>query len=301
MNYLSPLRYPGGKGKLAPFLMLVVEQNGLLDGDYVEPYAGGAAVAFSLLFREYVTDVHINDINPLLFAFWHSVLHQTEGLCRLIHDSPVDIETWRKQRDIQRAARSHSRLELGFSTFFLNRTTRSGILDGGVIGGLNQDGPWKLDARFNKQELCSRIEKIARYSDRIHIYNMDAADFIGKVLPELPKKTLVYLDPPYYGKGKDLYIDHYKPGDHAAIAQIVSRKIKHKWVVSYDNVAPIAGLYSQYRSITYNLSYSAGERYSGAEIMIFSDDLVIPETAQPARLRYYNGHVGPSRGVQMRT
>jgi len=282
--YASPLRYPGGKGKLAPFIMLSIERNGLLDGEYVEPYAGGAAIAFSLLFREYVTDVHINDINVLIHAFWHSVLHDTEGLCRLIHDAPVNMETWQEQREIRNSPRSHSPLELGFSTFFLNRTTRSGILDGGVIGGKNQDGFWKLDARFNKQDLTSRIKKIARYSDCIHLYNLDAAKFIRKILPRLPKKTLVYLDPPYYAKGKDLYENHYKPQDHVAIAKIVSTQIKHKWIVSYDNVPAIEELYLGHRRITYNLSYSAAARYSGAEIMIFSDDLVIPDVAQPARL-----------------
>ncbi len=292
--YASPLRYPGGKGKLAPFLMLVVEQNGLLDGEYAEPYAGGAAVAFSLLFREYVTDVHINDINVLIYAFWHSVLHDTEGLCRLIRDTPVNMDSWETQREIQISPKLHSRLELGFSTFFLNRTTRSGILDGGVIGGKNQDGPWKLDARFNKNDLVSRIQKIGRYSDRVHLHNMDAVEFIKKVLPGLPKKTLVYLDPPYYSKGKDLYENHYQPQDHAAVAKIVSTRIKHKWIVSYDNAPAIGDLYQDHRRITYNLSYSAGDRYSGAEIMFFSDDLVIPDVEQPARLIFREGVVKPN-------
>ena len=300
LMYASPLRYPGGKGKLAPFIMLSIERNGLLDGEYVEPYAGGAAIAFSLLFREYVTDVHINDINALIHAFWYSVLHDTEGLCRLIHDTPVNMETWQTQREIQNSQKSHSRLELGFSTFFLNRTTRSGILEGGVIGGKNQDGFWKLDARFNKQDLTSRIQKIARYSDCIHLYNLDAAEFIRKILPRLPKKTLVYLDPPYYAKGKDLYENHYEPQDHAAIATIVSTQIKHKWIVSYDNVPAIEELYRGHRRITYNLSYSAAFRYSGAEIMIFSDDFVIPDVVQPAKLRFINGNVEPNRVAGMR-
>jgi DNA adenine methylase len=194
------------------------------------------------------------------------------------------MRTWQTQREIQNSPKSHSRLELGFSTFFLNRTTRSGILEGGVIGGKNQDGFWKLDARFNKHDLVSRIRKIARYSDRVHLYNLDAAEFIRKILPGLPKKTLVYLDPPYYAKGKDLYENHYEPQDHAAIAKIISSQIKHKWIVSYDNVSAIAELYRRHRSITYNLNYSASEKYSGAEIMIFSDELLIPDVLQPARL-----------------
>lgn len=302
--FASPLRYPGGKGKLAPFIMLSIEQNGLLDGEYVEPYAGGAAIAFTLLFREYVTDIHINDINVMIHAFWHSVLHDTDKLCRLIADTPVNMETWHKQKYIHALPKNFSLLELGFSTFYLNRTTRSGILEGGVIGGKRQDGFWKLDARYNKHELISRIQKIARYSDQINLYNMDASEFIKKVLPSLPKKTLVYLDPPYYAKGKDLYENHYEPEDHADISDIVSGNIKHKWIVSYDNVPAIEKLYQGHRRIIYNLSYSAASRYSGSEVMIFSDDFVIPEVAQPAKIKFRNGifqvedvqHARPSTG-----
>lgn len=71
-------------------------------------------------------------------------------------------------------------LTIGFSTFFLNRTNRSGILKGGVIGGKNQEGQWKLDARYNKSDLISRIQKISKNRERIDLYNMDAIDFIKR-------------------------------------------------------------------------------------------------------------------------
>ena len=121
------------------------------------------------------------------------------------------------------------------------------------------------------------------------------------MLPGLPKKTLVYLDPPYYAKGKDLYENHYKPEDHAAIARIVSDKIRHKWIVSYDNVPEIADLYREHRSVTYCLSYSAADRYSGAEIMFFSDDFVIPDVDRPAKLIFRNGVVQRNNRVYGRT
>lgn len=284
-GFTSPLRYPGGKGMLANFAKLLLSQNQLLDGHYVELYAGGASIAWALLFEEYVQYVHINDINKAVFAFWKSVLSQTDELCRLIHDVPVTMDEWYRQKNVQVHPANHSFLELGFSTFFLNRTNRSGILRGGVIGGKAQTGLWKMDARFNKGDLVSRIQRIARYSNRIHIYNDDAADFIRHRLRGLPSRTLIYLDPPYYAKGKDLYENHYVHSDHSEIAKLVISAVQQPWVVSYDNTPEIARLYDGLPNIKYDLSYSAQERYAGSEIMFFSAGLMVPQVRNPTQVR----------------
>jgi len=283
--YTTPLRYPGGKSKLSRFIELVFEENDLLDGHYVEPYAGGSGLAFALLFHEYSMHIHINDLNKSVHAFWYSVLNDTDKLCKKIHDTPVNMEEWRKQKAVQENGDRYDIFELGFSTFFLNRTNRSGIITGGVIGGQNQDGKWKLDARFNKQNLIARIEKIASYRNRISLYNIDAARLIEEVVPQLPQKTLVYLDPPYYQKGQDLYENHYKHDDHEKIARLITSEIHQKWIVSYDLVPEIRGLYKNFRQISYSLSYSAGDRCRGEEIMIFCNDLNIPEVSNPAKIK----------------
>ena len=282
-SFTSPLRYPGGKGALANFMKLVIRENDLMDGHYAEPYAGGAGVAWPLLFEEYVHCVHINDLNKSVQAFWGAVVDHTEELCKLIRDVPVTMEQWNRQRVVQQHPESFSSLELGFSTFFLNRTNRSGIITGGVIGGKFQGGKWKLDARFNKQDLIARIERIARYAHRIRLYNVDAAVFIRQVIPSLPLRTLVYLDPPYYGKGQQLYENHYRPPDHEAIAKLTCLEIPQPWIVSYDAAPEIVDLYRGYESISYSISYSAQRRYQGEEIMFFSPTLCIPQVANPTR------------------
>jgi DNA adenine methylase len=285
MRFDTPLRYPGGKGKLTDFIKLVFRENDLLDGHYVEPYAGGAGVAITLLLLDYAQVIHLNDLNRPVHAFWHAVLKHNDELCARIHDAQVTMEEWHRQKAVQRNPQNHSVLDLGFSTFFLNRTNRSGIILGGVVGGKNQDGPWKLDARFNKADLLKRIEKIGRYASRIRLYNQDAERFIETVLPTLPEKTLVYLDPPYYVKGSGLYEDHYRHEDHARVARLVMSAIRHPWIVSYDNDPEIRPLYPGKRSIVYDISYSAAERYAGDEIMFFSDRLAIPDVENPARLK----------------
>lgn len=195
------------------------------------------------------------------------------------------MDEWHRQKAIYQEPEQHSLMEVGFATFFLNRTNRSGILNGGVIGGKEQTGNFKLDARFNKVDLTNRIRRIARYKERINLYNWDAAEFIQVVLPQLPVKALVYLDPPYYLKGKELYDNHYSHQDHAVIAELVKTRVNQKWIVSYDNVPAICQFYDGCPTTTYSLHYSATERYAGSEVMFFCKQLVIPWVSNPTRVK----------------
>lgn len=273
----TPLRYPGGKSKLADYVKNILTENDLLDGEYVEPYAGGAGVALELLFHEYVSKIHINDISRPIFSFWDSVLNDTERLVRLVRDTKLTVSSWDKQKSVLMHQSEHGSLELGFATFFLNRTNRSGILNGGIIGGRDQEGPWKIDARYNAQDLIFRIESIAKLRNRIKLSSEDAVKFLRARLGKLPEKTLIYLDPPYYVKGKALYLNYYSHKDHAAIARMVTKNIKRqKWIVSYDNADEIRKMYRGSKSIVYGLGYSAREVCVGSEVMFFCKGLKIP-------------------------
>jgi len=275
MKYASPLRYPGGKSTLTNYIRVLLKENDLLDGIYVEPFVGGAGVALSLLYNECVSKIIINDLNYSIYAFWYSVLNHSDELCSLIENIDLTVDEWLRQKEIQRSS-NVTLLELGFSTFFLNRTNRSGIINGGIIGGLDQSGKWKIDARFNKVELVKRIEKIVRYKDRITLYNLDAIDLIKNILPGLPSKTLVYLDPPYYKKGQDLYQNHFNHQDHENLASLIKNLKNILWLLTYDNIKPIHELYKEFRKIVYSINYSAASKYSGSEVMIFSDRLKVP-------------------------
>lgn len=273
----SPLRYPGGKGKLAGFLAELVQQNRLVDGTYVEPYAGGAAIAWELLLTGLVRRVEINDISKPIFAFWSSVLNHPEELCRLVRDCNVDLATWDRCKAIFQHAQHEDELAVGFAVFFLNRTNRSGILNGGIIGGRQQTGAWKIDARFNREELIRRIDRIAGLRSRIRLTNLDAAKFLAERSPSWGPKTLVYLDPPYFVKGGQLYYDSYGPKDHELVAEAVRCHLQRvSWIVSYDDVAPIRGLYGNESALHYTIGYSARHRGQGAEAMFFSPGLVVP-------------------------
>lgn len=277
--YPSPLRYPGGKGKLANYIKLVMVTNGLVGSDYVEPYAGGAAVALSLLFEEYADHVHINDVNRSVVAFWRAVLHQTDELCERIQTAKLDVTEWDRQREVQREPLPDD-LDLAFSTFFMNRTNRSGIISGGIIGGREQTGAWKIDARWRLPDLVDRIKKIGRFRERITVTELDAEDFLRHTVPTLASPFL-YLDPPYYGKGRRLYEDFYEHDDHARIAELVLG-LQQPWIVSYDARAEIEALYKPVEQVRYGLNYTARHRFVGSEVMLFSEDLTIPQALTPA-------------------
>ncbi len=253
MRFYSPLRYPGGKGKLARFVGRICEDNGV-SGHYVEPYAGGAAVALYLLMEGKVGKITINDSDRAIYAFWHSVLHDSRRLCGLIRRKEVSVATWREQKEVQVRKETADLLELGFSTLFLNRTNVSGILDGGPIGGLEQGGSYKIDCRFNKEALIARIKAIAERKDDIRLFNLDALDLIKKIEQErAASSTIFYFDPPYYLKGESLYMSHYGPEDHKHVSEAIKKIKGIRWIVSYDNVSAIKAMYSGYKKREYKL------------------------------------------------
>jgi DNA adenine methylase len=277
----SPLRYPGGKGRLTQYVIDLIEMNNLVGCRYVEAYAGGAGIAISLLYLEYASHVHLNDLDRAVYSFWKAVIDESEAFVRMVRDTPLSLEERLRQKAIY-GATSPSTLELGFATFYLNRTNRSGIIHGGVIGGNAQAGGYRIDARFNRIELARRIEKVASYASRITLYNKDAVDFIADDISTIPSKALVYLDPPYYANGSRLYRNTYKHADHAKIAALVG-SIPHRWIVSYDNAPEIRSLYGAWRQQTFGLGYSANQRYKGDEVMVFCDQIKVPGEVEPWR------------------
>lgn len=281
-RYKTPLRYPGGKQKLAPFISEIMDQNALSGAHYVEPYAGGAGVAMELLLTGKATHVHLNDACKGIYAFWRSILTRTEEFCRRISSASLNIDEWRRQKDIHSRPTKHRQLDVGFSFFYLNRCNRSGIPSGGVIGGLQQNGRWRMDARFPRNELIRRIEAIADKRTAITVKNWDAERFLLEYVPTLPQELLVYCDPPYFNKAQRLYLNHYAPEDHRRLAKVMQERVKRPWLVSYDTVPPIMEHYAKRRSFCYDVQYNAANAYKGSEVFFLSDDLKLPSSSNVA-------------------
>lgn len=276
VQFSSPLRYPGGKRKLAGFVKDAVITNDIQGGTYVEPFAGGASVALYLLFNESVNQIIINDIDRSIYAFWYCVLNNTQELCRRIEQTAITMVEWENQKAVQQEKEQAELLDLAFSTFFLNRTNRSGIIKGGVIGGKDQTGEWKMDVRFNKNDLIKRIEKIALYRDRISLHCSDSIAFIDEILPDIDDHTLIYFDPPYYNQGSALYVNHYKHENHVELSRYIQR-LNCKWMLTYDYTPKIIEMYRNVEKRLLTLSYTASQKVKGTEMLAFSNNFIVPE------------------------
>lgn len=277
--FYSPLRYPGGKGKLEPFMEMLIEQTGHTDGIYIEPFAGGAGIALELLEKNVVSEIVINDLDKGIYSFWRAMLTETDRFANDILNAKFSIEEWNRQRAFINNSDKYS-YELGFATFYLNRTNRSGIIKGGVIGGIEQSGNWKMDARFNKQALVERIVKIAKRRDSIHLYNKDVTSFIRHYLPKYEENAFVYFDPPYFGKGKQLYLNFFSYKDHVRIEKMINEHVHCDWVITYDDVQEIADIYHEHTLRRFDLNYSAAAKRKASEIIIFRRDDMVPTIEQ---------------------
>ncbi|MFA5655595.1 MAG: DNA adenine methylase [Dysgonamonadaceae bacterium] len=270
----SPLRYPGGKSKLYPFVKLMIRKYKLNNGVYIEPFAGGAGVALSLLINKDVQQIVINDYDKAIYSFWRAITKETNAFISLIEQTPVNTETWKKQKAIYENEGDRYSLELGFAAFYLNRTNRSGILKAGPIGGLNQTGEYKICARYNKENLINRILLIAEHKKNIKVYNKDIISFIRNIIPRFDN-CFIYFDPPYFNKGPKLYTNFFTYEDHKRISQEI-KKINCPWIVTYDNVDKIIELYDGYICKEFDLTYSVANTGKSSEIMFIHSNKMWP-------------------------
>ena len=272
----SPLRYPGGKTNIYELVSDFIKVNKLQRRHYAEPYAGGCGLALALLYHGHVCDIHINDIDAGIWSFWDSVLNHTDELVEKITKTNITITEWENQREVLKASDPSNPVNLGFATFFLNRTNRSGIIkNAGVIGGRDQTGNYKIDCRFNKGDLIRRIRRVEKYKNRIHLSNQDALGFMRTCQSDLPEELFFCIDPPYFNKGSSLYTNSYKKEDHVEIAEAILR-LSRPWILTYDNAREIKALYSTQRQYQFSLNYSANVKRVGTELLIASKGLRIP-------------------------
>lgn len=273
---LSPLRYPGGKAKLFHYFSELISRNSFYDYVYCEPYAGGAGLALKLLAHGYVSRIEINDIDPAIASFWRSVLNESDRFSQKVADVGLSIEEWMRQREIYNRGQDNSDFDLGFAAYYLNRTSRSGIIQGsGPIGGYAQKGEWSIDARFNRVSQIAQIKEIQRFKESISVFEKDALDFMSERIDR--DRNLVYLDPPYYVKGKNLYKNFYDHNDHVAIRDVLITIPDSRWILSYDHVDPIIDLYADFEPLVYDLQYSAGRVGQGKEVIFSGSSVTLPE------------------------
>ena len=290
--YYSPLRYPGGKGKLASFMEYMIDQLGHRGGTYIEPFAGGAGIAMELLLRNVISRIVINDYDKAVWSFWKAILTETDRFVEEIRTVPLTVDEWQKQHEILVTKNDKYSFELGFAAFYLNRTNRSGIIKGGVIGGQEQAKDWKMDVRFKREELVTRIQRIAVRKKDIKLYNKDVNSFIKNYVPLYEENALIYFDPPYFRKGQQLYMNFSNYKDHVRIEQEIREHVNCDWIITYDYEPQIEEIYHNYNLRLYDLNYSVSTKRKANELMIFKNGIIIPPDEE-LNSKKINIHIRP--------
>ena len=276
MRHASPLRYPGGKATLAGTLKDIRRLNGLGGHATAEPFAGGAGAALTLLYLEETPSIHINDADPALYAFWRAATQHCGDFLQRMAEAPVNVQEWRRQKDKLSPSDEVSDLERGFAAFYVNRCNRSGIIRGGsVIGGIEQRGVWKIDARFNKETLRHRLERLDEYRFRIAVSGMDGIDFVDSLEGT---STFLFIDPPYFHKGPMLYLNSLDSAYHERLAARLRSLEASAWVLTYDDCHEVRAMYEDWANIRpYSLHYSARQAREGRELLITPRWMHLPE------------------------
>lgn len=259
----------------------LLQENSLERCTYAEPFAGGAGLALSLLYDGQVKRIVLNDLDPAIWSFWDATLNRTDELLNKIDSTPITLEEWQAQREIYQACNLDDSVTLGFSAFFLNRTNRSGVIKGGVIGGREQNGKYLIDCRFPKPSLKDKIRRVARYKDAIELSRLDGEVFLRETDSSY-SNLFYFIDPPYFQKGAGLYTNFYEKSDHDSLARSIA-KLNSPWVLTYDSTPEIEKLYLDFAQYEFGINYSVATKRVGTELLIHSSNFKIPSDTSSLR------------------
>lgn len=289
----SPLRYPGSKVRITEMVASLLEQNLLVGCHLYEPFAGGSAVSLGLLANGFVPSATWVERDPLIYTFWKMVKEQPEALIARMMKSDISLSTWKRMlplRDIKRPTKA-TLPDLGYAGLFFNRTCFSGIIGAGPIGGITQlSSSYKIDCRFNKNELANGIRECSAIIQKVEIMFGDGIAFLQQNCLKMPSHALVYIDPPYVTNGHKLYRYHFDKKQHENLAEAVS-DLRGPWLMSYDNHELIRDLYVGEQAKYVKTYQSLRSSRFVKEILLLSDDFLLPASEAPViRPRERRGH-----------
>ena len=278
---LIPLRYPGGKASLLNYIEKFITSNKISVQAILEPYAGSAAISIGLLSKGTISKAYINDSDQMIFAFWKTVMNNNKELIEMIDSLEVNLDAWFCYRKylVDKPLTKFNEKDVAMAFLFLNRTSYSGIVKAGPLGGKRQQSRYKIDCRFNKENLKKKIKSIEALSPKVKVFNMDGIQFMKEIIRE-NEDVLIYADPPYYNVGKLLYNQYFDDNKHIQLADYLKQIEEQPWLLSYNANKFIMNLYSDQKMVPIYLDYHTGPYRRNIMEYLFSNRVIPPFEAR---------------------
>ncbi|KQY83610.1 hypothetical protein ASD24_29680 [Paenibacillus sp. Root52] len=254
---LSPLRYPGGKGKIADRLLLSMRPEQL--ETLISVFAGGASVELALLEAKQIKNLILNDLDYGIFSLFTLIKYQPEDLIQRLKSSDPNHDDFFINREIiKNDYKGMDVMDAAWAMLIVNRLAYSGIYSANPLGG-RKGTKEQLLSRFNRDALCKRITQIHQMSERIQVHQQNAVEFIEEHMWH--DHSTIYIDPPYYQQGHALYRHFYTEERHIEVAELIDSIYEEfpnvDFIVTYDNHSFIRDLYYKYATqIELNRRYS---------------------------------------------
>lgn len=258
------LRYPGSKRKLVKTISKFLEKLNKNCNTYIEPFLGAGFVAANWLQDHQYDYTFLNDKDEDIAGIFNVIIRWPGELIKEIEQFTPSVESFYAFK----AARSFYPVKRALETIALHQMSYSGLgkMAAGPIGGKKQNGSYKVDCRWNAKKLAAMILKWHDILKRAYCISSNDFAQVLSLEGNIPT-ALMYLDPPYYEKGKELYQYSFSEADHQRLFESLN-VTRAKWLLSYDDHDFIRRLYRDYYMHEIEASYTIKTHRKKKELLI---------------------------------
>jgi len=254
MNKVSSFfRYPGGKSKLKD--RIVCKLNEISSDDtleYREPFFGGGSIGLSFFEKRPNLDkIWINDFDLGISSLWTTLFNRPDLLKLCVQKFQPSVLMFDKYKEeltatpLPKLTSEEEIANFGFAKLAIHQISYSGLgtKSGGPLGGRDQKSKYKIDCRWSPDYICKKIDALHQRFSKLSVRNdictnLDFSDIIN----DTSHDAIIYLDPPYFEKGNDLYQHGFTEKNHTQLADCL-KNTKHRWLLSYDDCPEIRKYY----------------------------------------------------------
>jgi DNA adenine methylase len=255
MKYLkTPLRYPGGKSRVAAML---IEKFPTSIAEFREPFLGGASVA--LLFSQKYPDipVWVNDKYEYLYNFWVTLQESGDELSDILVGIKEDNSTEEKAKELFISAKEEISEADSFRQavlfWILNKCSYSGLTENSSFS------PQASNQNFTTRG-ARHLKAVSEVIQHWHITNYDYSDLLMDP-GEDDGEAFCFLDPPYkistylYGTNAEMH----KGFNHQHFAEVCAAS-PNRWMVTYNNDNEIKEMFPNFHQEEFRITYGMKHR-----------------------------------------